>query len=74
MADQITISKILDEIEQLSYSDRMKLVESIVRSLRLSEEHVSHGGTPDTPEAVFGIWRDRNVSLTDIREKAWLRR
>lgn len=74
MADQITISKILDEIEQLSYSDRMKLVESIVRSLRVHEEHVSHGETPVSPEAVFGIWRDRNVSLTDIREKAWLRR
>jgi hypothetical protein len=71
MADHMTISKILGEIEQLSYSDRMKLVESIVRSLRLREEHPSHGGTPDSPEELFGIWRDRSVTLAEIREKAW---
>ena len=70
MAGHMTVSKILSEIEQLSYSDRMKLVESIVRSVRLSEDRVPHEATEGNPEAVFGLWGDRDVSLAGIREKA----
>ena len=25
-------------------------------------------------EAVFGIWKDRNITLKDVREKAWRKR
>ena len=73
MTDHMTINRILGEIEQLSYSDRMKLVESIVRSLRVSEDARSHGETAGTPESLFGMWRDRDVTLAEIREKAWHR-
>jgi hypothetical protein len=61
------------EIEQLSYADRMKLVESIVRSLRLGEHGAHHEDPKSSPEVLFGMWRDRDVTLEKIREKAWRR-
>lgn len=73
MADHMTVTKILSEIEQLSYSDRMKLVESIVRSIRLMEDRVPSEATEDDLDALFGIWRDRDITLAGIREKAWHR-
>ncbi len=73
MADHKTIDKILRQVEELSLSDRMKLVESIVRSVRLSEDRRSHGETADTPETLFALWRDRAVTLSETREKAWRR-
>ena len=72
MAGHKTTDSILRQVEELSFSDRMKLVESIVRSVRLSEDHRS-GETADTPESLFGMRRDRGVILSGIREKAWRR-
>lgn len=71
MADHMTVTKILSEIEQLSYSDRMRLVESIVRSIRLMEDRVPSEATEDDLAALFGIWRDRDITLAGTREKAW---
>ena len=71
MADHASTRKILSEIQQLSYSDRMKIVESVVRSLRLREDDAPNGRANNGPEELFGIWRDRNVSLAEIRERAW---
>lgn len=73
MADHMTTRKILREIQQLSYSDRMKIVESVVRSLRLREDNTPGGQTSNGPEELFGIWRDRSVTLAGIREQAWRR-
>lgn len=70
----MTVTKILSEIEQLSYSDRMKLVESIVRSVRLRAGRGPGSATEDDPEVLFGMWRDRDVTLAGIREKAWRQR
>lgn len=71
MTNDMTVTRILSEIEQLSYSDRMKLVESIVRSVRLSADRGPGSATEDDPEALFGMWCDRDVTLAGIREKAW---
>ncbi len=71
MADHMTVTKILREIEQLGYSDRMRLVESIVRSVRLRADNAPGETTADNPEVLFGIWRNRDVTLAGIREKAW---
>lgn len=74
MTNDMTVTNILSEIEQLSYSDRMKLVESIVRPVRLSADRGPGSATEDDPEALFGMWRDRDVTLAGIREKAWRQR
>jgi len=78
MADHMTVSKILGEIDQLSYSDRMKVVESVVRSLRLGEAYLPNeqprAEASENPEELFGIWRERDVTLAGIRERAWHRR
>ena len=71
MANHMTVTKILREIEQLSYSDRMRLVESIVRSVRLRTNNAPDETTVDNPEVLFGVWRNRDVTLAGIREKAW---
>jgi len=73
MADHMTVTRILSEVEQLSYSDRMRLVESIVRSVRMGTENAPDETTADNPEALFGIWRNREVTLEGIRGKAWRR-
>ena len=73
MTDHMTVTKILSEIEQLSYSDRMRIVESIVRSVRLSADRVPDNATEGDPEELFGMWRDRDITLARIRDKAWHR-
>jgi predicted RNase H-like HicB family nuclease len=74
MTNDMTVTKILSKIEQLSYSDQMKLVESIVRSVRLSAGRGSESETEEDAEALFGMWRDRDVTVAGIREKAWRQR
>lgn len=59
-----------DQIDMLSYADRLRLLEKIVMTL----------GVPKTTrqkpvsgefDAAFGLWRDRDISLDSIRAKAW---
>ena len=55
MEEQTSIKKIMNEIEQLDYADRIRLVESIMRTLRVRESVSRERKKGGDPEAVFGL-------------------
>jgi diaminopimelate decarboxylase len=76
MSNQETIDKILGEVKELDFSERIHLVESIIHSLRVEEEYENKKkkkGEENKLASLFGIWKDRDVSLDSIRDKAWRR-
>ncbi len=77
MADLIQFEKIVTEVQNLPYVDRLRLVESIVHSLQ-EEKSVSvknkKKANHEDFEQAFGIWKNRTISLATIREKAWKRK
>ncbi len=49
------IINLLNEISFISYEEDIQLTETKNTSL----------------DSIFGLWKDRSVSLSDIRDKAW---
>ena len=49
----------------MSHQHAVRLIQSS------SADRVTHEETEDNLEALFGIWRDRDIPLAGIREKAW---
>ena len=67
----LALKKLTDEIEMLSFADRLKLLNKIVQTLRVPAKNVKKTSTDF--DAAFGLWADRNISLSEIRQKAWSR-
>lgn len=68
----VAFAKIEQQVELLSYSDRIKLLEKIIKTLGLEAIKKEKTKSADF-DAAFGIWKDREVSLKSIRRKAWVR-
>ena len=65
------LNQLSAQVDMLSYAERLWLLDKIVRSLH------SPVKTPTKKnsnfEQAFGLWSDREVSLSEIRKKAWSR-
>lgn len=70
--DTITYENLSKQVEMLSYSDRIRLLGRIVQLLDVPKN--TNKSEASNPEDVFGIWRERDISLSTIREKAWGRK
>ena len=73
MADHMTFEEILGEVDHLKDSDKIRLVELVMHSLRIEmsgNQDVSDG---EALESLFGMWRDRDVTLSSVRARAWQR-
>lgn len=68
----VAFAKFEQEVEMLSYNDRIKLLEKIIKTLGFENNKKINTKLVDF-DAAFGIWQDREVSLESIREKAWAR-
>ena len=66
-----TFENLSKQIDMLSYSDRIRLLERIVRSLNVPKDRKKT--QTSNPEDVFGIWKERDITIESIREKAWNR-
>lgn len=44
-----------------------------LQGVEVMEEKLSIGNTRDSFRQLCGIWKDRDISLADIRTKAWQR-
>lgn len=62
--------EIIENISELSYVQRLMLLSELVRSLYPVGKKDSTVSSEDL-NAAFGLWKDRDVSLSDIRAKAW---
>lgn len=66
------VKQISNEIEMLSYSDRLFLLKKLVKSFD-SVEHKKTNATSNDFDKAFGIWKDNDIDINDIRKKAWSR-
>ena len=67
-----TYENLSKQIDMLSYSDRIRLLDKIVRSLNVPKDRKKT--QTSNPEDVFGIWKERDITIESIREKAWGRK
>ena len=67
---ELAFKQISSQVDMLSYDERIKLLGKIVQTLQ------SPAKTPDKEssdfDAVFGLWKDRSISVEEIRNKAWV--
>lgn len=68
---ELTFKQLSAKIDMLSYAERIQLLDKIVQSLH-SPIKTSKKESSDF-KAAFGLWKDRDISIEDIREKAWSR-
>lgn len=54
----------------LSYAERIMLLDKIVSTLRSPFTATAQKKETDF-EAAFGLWKDRDISVEAIRQKAW---
>lgn len=54
----------------LSYTERVMLLDKIVSTLR-SPFTVTVQKKKAETEAAFGLWKDRDITVETIRQKAW---
>lgn len=69
---EIAFNQFVNQIDMLSYSQRMTLLQKLVSSFSNQKESKGVKNTEICNDA-FGIWADSDISLEKIREKAWSR-
>jgi hypothetical protein len=68
MAETVQIDKILSEVTSLGEKEK------IIFFQKMSEIFNNFDDQTDeevTLESAFGLWRDRNITVESIRQKAW---
>lgn len=64
------VIKLYSEIEMLSYSDRISLLNKLVSSIGLNRSKKAESSSENF-EKVFGLWKDKDIDIENIRKKAW---
>ena len=60
-----------NQVDMLSYAERLWLLDKIIKSLHAPEKTPVKKNSDF--EAAFGLWSDKEVSISEIRKKAWSR-
>ena len=66
---EIAFKQLLAQVEMLSYAEKIRLLDKIVQTLHTSVKN--HKKESSDFKAAFGLWKDRNISIEEIRTKAW---
>ena len=66
---EIAFNQLSAKIEMLSYAERIRLLDKIVQTLHYPVKSQKKNSADFN--AAFGLWKDRDVSLEEIRAKAW---
>ena len=70
MTDTAHIDKIMTEVSALDAEEKRLLF----RKMEAIIGHAADPGDADyTLESAFGLWKDRDITLEAIRQKAWRR-
>lgn len=67
-----SLEAMIAEVSSMPFSQRVRLLEVLVDSLK-AEQQPGESSSKDFDNA-FGLWKNREVSLADIRAKAWERK
>ncbi len=63
-------NNLVEQVDMLSYTDRLRLLERIANTLQTRDLPVSTDNSVAFDRA-FGLWQSRDISLDSIRQKAW---
>ena len=66
----IAFENLAKQIDMLSYSDRLRLLERIASTLHVQEAPAATNDSSAFDRA-FGIWKSKDISLESVRQKAW---
>ena len=66
---ELVFKKLSGQIDMLSYAEKIKLLDKIVRTLHTPIK--THKREFSDFNAAFGLWKDRPLSIEEIRRKAW---
>ena len=66
---ELAFEQLSEKVDMLSYSERIRLLDKIVKSLHSPVK--THKKESADFNAAFGLWKDRNISVEEIRSKAW---
>lgn len=69
----MNFEKVASQVDMLSYIDRVKLLDKLVKTLTTNKEKKSHTSVlkANNIDIAFGLWREKDISLEMIRKKAW---
>lgn len=60
--------ELIENVPTLSYTQRVRLLSVLVQTFSPEQKRKS---VSSDQNAAFGIWKNRDISLSDIRKKAW---
>ena len=68
---ELAFKQLLTQVDMLSYTEKIRLLDKIVKTLHRPVK--THKREFSDFNAAFGLWKDRTVSIEEIRTKAWRR-
>ena len=66
---ELGFKKLYAQIDMLSYSERIRLLDKIVQTLHTPAKSPKKESSDFS--AAFGLWKDRDINIEEIRAKAW---
>ncbi|UTY32410.1 hypothetical protein [Treponema putidum] len=66
---ELAFKQLSAQVDMLSYAERIKLLDKIVRTLHTPIK--THKREFSDFNSAFGLWKDRPLSIEEIRCKAW---
>ncbi|WP_294430622.1 hypothetical protein [uncultured Treponema sp.] len=66
---ELAFKQLSSQIDMLSYAERIMLLDKIVKTLHAPVKSPKKESSDF--DAAFGLWKDREISIEDIRAKAW---
>ena len=66
---ELGFKKLYAQIDMLSYAERIRLLGRIVQTLNVPVKTRKKESSDFT--AAFGLWKGRDISIKEIRAKAW---
>lgn len=66
------VIRLYSEIEMLSYSDRISLLNKLLGSIGFNRSKKAEPSSENF-DKVFGLWKDSDINIENIRQKAWSR-
>lgn len=62
---------IVEQVEMLSYEDRLHLLGRIIRTLDTDLHYNQNTEFSEGFDSAFGLWKDTDITLSSVRQKAW---
>ena len=68
---KLVFEQLVAQVDMLSYSERIRLLDKIVQTLHTPAK--VHKRDASDFGAAFGLWKDMDISVAEIRIKSWER-